>query len=91
MINFNLQIAYIFAHYSKLLYTDVRSMIIKTLMFWGVFVVFVIIFVNTPNPKNNSIAAFKDRGGFMFIFMLYFLWLMLAQQARRFYQQNEFL
>lgn len=66
-IPFPSQFAILFSNYSRLFFTDFRGVVIKSVMFWLIFCLVIIVFIKTPSAEEDPVAAIQNMAGLLFM------------------------
>lgn len=67
MIPFWSQFWLIFANYSRLFFIDFRGVVIKSVMFWLIFALVIIVFVKTPSAEEDPANSIQNYAGLLFM------------------------
>jgi len=57
----------IFANYTRLFFTDFRGVVIKSIMFWLIFALVIIVFVKTPSAEEHPVNSIQNYAGLLFM------------------------
>lgn len=66
-INFCSQFGLMFWNYTRLFFNDFQGVIIKSLIFWIIFVLVIIVFVKTPTAEEDPAINIQNIGGLIFM------------------------
>lgn len=66
-IPFPSQFAILFGNYSRLFFTDFRGVFIKSIMFWLIFCLIIIVFIKTPTAEEDPVSAIQNMAGLLFM------------------------